>query len=1793
MDSQQKQKEKAPFIIVGIGASAGGLAVLKKFVKSLPEQSGMAYIIIQHLDPTHKSMLSELLAKECRIPLQDAEDGQTAEADHVYVIPPNTYLTLEGDTIRLSEPEESRGSRKAIDHFFRSLASERGDRCAGVILSGSGSDGTAGLRAIKATGGLVLAQEPDTAGHASMPDSAIEANVVDKICDVEDMTEVLSRFASHPMTLKRKDSEEVKAMNAGQSLGEIDAILKAHENFYLSQYKPSTVQRRINRRMSLTDTLSYEDYLQKLREDQYERRQLTKDLLINVTDFFRDPQAFEVLESKAIPDTLDQVRGGEDIRVWIAGCASGEEAYSVAILLREALKRRKMTNDIKIFATDIDEHAIKIARRGIYPGSIAEEVPKKYLERYFYKVENDHHYKVKRQIRDLISFAVQNVATDPPFHHMHLISCRNLLIYFNREVQQRVLSSFYFALDDHGYLFLGSSESLGNKAELFKTVSKKWRLYRKIPGQNQRKVMLDHLHIEKNSPANFTEKPGFAQTQRRGSSSRGELMRRSILEAATPPTVLVDEEGRVLFSHGDLEDYLDFPKGEPRYDLAQVVKPAMRSRVRSALYKVKKSGEKLSFHCALDDSREREEKRYARVEITPISNPEYTDGQAYVVVFQQIAPPANGHKENLSRDDENRAHADLEQELAETREELQNTVEELETSTEELKASHEEALSTNEELQSSNEELEASSEELRSLNEELSTVNAQLKEKIADLKTANDDVENFFASTDLPTIFLGPELKIKRYTPAAEHLLKMGPGDVGRPISSLGRDLVDENLTEECKEVLRNFLPQRREIQDYRGRWYIRQLTPYRTEDRRIEGVVIVFQDVTELKELSRRAEGREKQQAVVAHLGMLALSGTAPEELMRQAVRQVAHVMDADMCKILQYQPEQENFLMTAGVGWHEGLVGTATVPDSQDSQAGYTLIASDPVIVSRLDQEKRFSGPDLLIEHQVVSGISCPINHSDPPYGVLSVHTRQERNFTRDDANFLQSVANMLSTALRTRLAQQQVYQSESKFRAIANSIPQLAWMTDETGYIFWYNQRWFDYTGTTLEEMKGWGWQKVHHPDHVERVVESVSQCFESGEEWEDTFPLRGKDGNYRWFLSRAKPIRDQQGKIMHWFGSNTDITEKLEQEAALKQSEEKLRLAKDSARLGLFEYDIQNNQVSWEPMLHKIWGTDPGDTITRETFFDGLHPEDIEHTRQAIEASTDPAGDGHYEVTYRVINRHSRQTFWIIASGSVQFEDGKALRMIGLVNDVSRQKKLEISQQQAIEEAKAAALAKDEFLSTMSHEIRTPLNAIIGLSNLLLSNDPRPDQEDRLNVLKFSSQGLLNLINDILDYSKIEAGKVELEQIHFKLPALLDDMCRTYSFQAEHKSNQISCIIDEETPDILLGDPHKLSQVLNNLFSNANKFTENGRIEIKVKLLEQKGEQLKLHFSLNDTGIGIPPDKLQTIFEKFSQADSSTVRRYGGTGLGLSISKALVELLGGSIEVDSRVGEGTVFSFTLPMLVGDPEQLTSEKAATATRPVDLSGEVKILMAEDTGINRMVLQQHLQEWLGIQADEAENGLEAVEKAAQQRYDLILMDIRMPGMDGVEASRRIREQQQNAGVPILALTADTRIPDLANGEEELFDQVVTKPFDPDELRALLYRLLPGASAPPGGKSQAGKSTSPKKTDFTQIKERFTDEETRLIFMEKADTALRSFREDYFGGLQEADPERVSDAIHKAKVLFDILGQQDLYEQMSDLRERIFAGGATAETVAEEREAGQALDQLQADVRAFVEARR
>jgi two-component system CheB/CheR fusion protein len=827
---------KAALPVVGMVASAGGLDAYIKFFKAMPPDSGMAFVLIPHLDPHRESLMAQLLVRHTAMPVEEATEGTRLAANRVYVIPPNKYLAIQDGVLHLTGPMERGGLETAIDAFLRSLAEDQQEKAIAVILSGTGSHGTLGVKTIKANGGMVMVQDPKTADQDRMPQSAIASGLADYILAPADMPQALIKYAQHffggaavPETAPVPDD-----------LTQVLALLRARTKFDFRSYRKRMLLRRIQRRMGLGHIATIGDYVGLLRERPEELKQLSKDLLICVTSFFRDPEMFQVLEAQVIPELLRAKPADAPLRVWVPACATGEEAYSVAMLLAEKIAATGKACPLQVFATDIEPEALEIARQGIYPDSIQADVSPERLARFFTRVD-EHSYQVNKTLRETVLFAQQNVLHDAPFSKLDLVSCRNLLIYMELEVQQKVLLLLHFALNEGGYLVLGPSESIGHYVDLFEPVSKKWHIYRRIGLVQRERVELPIVAGETRPPLPSAPSAPLARA-----TSITELTQQLLLEDYAPAAALIRRNYEVLYFHGPTQLYLQQPSGPPTQDLVALAREGLRARIRAAVHKALRENRRVN----VGGGRVRRNGRYVEVRVSarPLHAPRAAEGLVLVSFEEESAPLLAPRPRGKSVTAHEAIVRQLEYELKSTREELQSTIEELESSNEELKASNEEVMSMNEELQSANEELETSKEELQSLNEELTTVNNQLQEKLDQLETTNNDMVNLLASADIATLFLGADHTIKRFTPAATRLFRLIATDVGRPIGDISWRFADAELAGHMEVVLRTLAAREKEVCTDDGNWYLRRVTPYRTLDNRIEGVVVAFTDITPLK---------------------------------------------------------------------------------------------------------------------------------------------------------------------------------------------------------------------------------------------------------------------------------------------------------------------------------------------------------------------------------------------------------------------------------------------------------------------------------------------------------------------------------------------------------------------------------------------------------------------------------------------------------------------------------------------------------------------------------------------------------------------------------------------------------------------------------------------------------------------------------------------------------------------------------------------------------------------------------
>ncbi len=949
-------------LIVGIGASAGGLDAFKSFFASTPPDSGMAFVLVQHLSPDHKSMLADLLGKTTTMSVIEATNGVAVKANCVFVIPPDATMTIERGRLKIVKPAPPRDRRRPIDTFLQSLAADQGENAICIILSGTGSDGTLGVAAIRELGGLTLAQaEYDSHALPGMPQSAAASGQVDEVLAVEAMPARLAAYQAHLKGVAGSKDVDGARTDATSHMATIMRALRARSGHDFSEYKEKTLVRRLQRRMQLLQIDSPADYIKRFRERPEELDQLFRELLIGVTQFFRDPAAFEALDAAVLKGLVTGKGADETVRVWAPGCATGEEAFTLAILLREAMDARRPKPKVQIFGTDIDDRAIAAARLGRYRRPIAGVSPER-SERWFTQEGDD--CRVVPEIREMCVFSTHSIIKDPPFSKLDLISCRNLLIYIDPAMQDRVMRSFHYALKTGGRLFLGSSESVTRTAKLFGALDKKNRIFERLETE---RTALPDLPVRRAK----TETPPTPDAQPAGSGDRIDKGARRVMEKYYPPHVVIDRRHQIVsFSGGSMGQYLEPAPGVPSFALFDILRKPLRPAVRTALQDVQASNAPV-----------RHRNVPLRVDgkshlVTLIAEPMGDDDECIVLAFQDEGPGAPEDK--AGRKVATDAMRALEQELLTTRTQLQSTIDELEITNEEMKSSNEEYQSVNEELQSSNEELETAKEEMQSVNEELQTINVEIAGKNEQLTQLNSDIKNLLESTEIATLFLDEHLRIKSFTRGVADIFSVRDTDIGRPITEIVSLLDYAELQRDVKTVLRKLsVTERRVSLKDTSMSFEMRIRPYRTVNNVIDGVVCTFMDVT-LREAAEAA---------------------------------------------------------------------------------------------------------------------------------------------TRE---------------------------SEKQFHALAESIPQLAWIMDAEGDIFWYNQRWFDYTGALLDDMKGWAWRSFHHPDEVDRVVKHFRHCVETGEAWEDTFQLRSAGGEYRWFLSRAETIRDESGKIVRWFGTHTDIEDQRRSE-----------------------------------------------------------------------------------------------------------------------------------------------------------------------------------------------------------------------------------------------------------------------------------------------------------------------------------------------------------------------------------------------------------------------------------------------------------------------------------------------------------------------------------------------------------------------------------------------------------------------------------------------------------------------
>jgi two-component system CheB/CheR fusion protein len=1613
----KKQPETTGFPIAGIGASAGGLEALRNLFRSMPPHTGIGFVLVQHLDPTHESLMADLLTKYTPIPVVQVTDGMQIQPNRIHVIPPNAALTVSDGILHLSEPTARRGMRMPIDQFFISLADDQQERSIGIVLSGTGTDGTSGVGMIKARGGMLMAQDPATAIYDGMPRSAIAAGHVDYVLPVEEMPDVLVSYVQHfwsrgaAVPADKQDEDYVK---------NILALIRARQDYDFRCYKRGTLHRRILRRMGLNHITKLAQYHARLRQDDQELRALTKDLLIGVTGFFREPEAWEVLRAKVLPELLSRHRKDEQIRVWVPGCATGEEAYSVAMSAAEVMDAAGRGSNLVVFATDVDKQALEVARAGVYPKSMVADITPERLARFFNR-EGDN-VQVKKFLRERVIVAPQNLVADPPFSNIDLISCRNLLIYIEAEYQERLMALFHFALTDGGFLFLGSSETVGQEQGLFAPLSKKWRIYRRVDAATPRTLDFPMPAEHRRAPLG----PALGGRAQRRARGYGPITHKALVERFTPAAVLVDLQDRVLYYHGAVRDYIGPTPGDPSEDILSLTAEGLRGKLRRLLRRAAAEGQPATARGA--HVRRGEQWYTVMITVTPLRDGDQ-EGHCtlLLVTFEdERKTGANEGAEGARERSDDPALGLLEDELRSTREELRSTVEQMETSNEELKASNEEIMSMNEELQSTNEELETSKEELQSLNEELTTLNSQLEDKVRELEDTNNDLSNLLVSTNIATLFLDRRLHIRRYTPAATRLLSLIPSDIGRAITDITCRFDDPKLLDDARRVLAGMEVDQQEVCTEDRSWYLRRVLPYRTDEEPAAGVVMTFTEITERK----HAE--------------LALA---------QSERALRRITDA-LPVLISYVDQQGRYRFTNAT--HERWFRVARAELQGKRVVDVTSEAAFQVIRPYL--ERALGGEPVEYDAWV------PYE----PTGTLYVHAEYIPD--QNEAGEVAGVFVLVSDNTERRRNEEAIEQLHAEnrarlaeMRALFDAAPIGIFVGRDPACDSMVMNR----AGAEMLRLSGSVNPSMTGPDASALPFRVFHQGRElSGEELPMQVATRSgetvrdfeeelvfEDGEVRTLLTYAAPLADAAGSAYGCVGTFVDITAPKEAERRHRETLERLKLHIDNTPVAALEWVSDETILRWSPAAERMFGWTEEQALGRSVKELGLvHEEDRERVAEVMGALVSGAVERNKTVNR---NRHKNgDIVWCEWFNSVlRDERGRFVSVLSLAMDVTERQALEANLRRQAQQLAEADRRKDEFLSMLGHELRNPLAPVRNALQLLaLHREDRSTMDWAHRVIDRQTQHLENLVDDLLDVARITRGAIRLKREPLDLAAAIREALETTDALVQERGHRVEVELPEQ-PVIVEADATRLVQVMVNLLNNAAKYTEQGGL-IRVSLVPTDDGTARI--TVEDNGRGIAVEALPYIFDTFSQGQYSFTRADGGLGLGLTLVKQLVTLHEGTVEADSAgPGKGSRFVVTLPV-DSDPAaaQLRPEPPADPPAPGTTDRKKRILIVDDN-VDVIESSKALLMSMGHDAWGVVSGAKALEAVQDIQPDVVLLDIGLKDIDGVEVARRLAGLPYRRSMKVVCISGYSE--SVVGAEAGLFDAHLLKPARLDRLNELL----------------------------------------------------------------------------------------------------------------------------------------
>lgn len=1583
--------------VVGIGASAGGLEALSAFFKSLPTNPPAAFIVAQHLSPHAKSMMVELIGRQTSMEVVAVKDHIKIKPGLICIVPPNYDVTADKGELRLKKAGNETRPKPSVDTFFNSLAVIYGRKAVGIILSGTGSDGAEGIRSIKENGGVVFAQDPHSAKYDGMPRAAIDTGLIDEVLPAEELASDLFNF----LDARGRKPVQKTPLKDGDDLKEILKYLKKHNGTDFSQYKVSTVQRRVEKRLAALKIDSLKEYLSYIEENPSELLSLTQNMLVSVTSFFRDPEAFEAL-GEHLREIVEKKKQGEELRVWCAGCATGEEAYTIAFMIFDLCQKLGKSLVVKIFATDLDQEALAQARSGVYGRDEVSGVPEEYLRRYF-MVQGDH-YEVKKNIRETIVFARQDLIQNPPFVKLDLISCRNVLIYFDNSLQNRVFQIFHYSLKSGGILFLGKSESIDT--DLFDVIDRKDKIFRKLS------MVTSMSPIRPGNYSSLHSAPLFSSEKRKVSAASGlsESSTSELLKMLNICGVVVDEDGGILHFMGDVTSFVSFPTGQPDFRLQNLLSKDAALEFSILVRKASKEGQTYTSRAL---PLKEKEKTFFTLTVGPMPFPEQNKKILLVAFkFKEMLPELTLDLPETPEEYPAKLR-ELEQEVMATRENLQTVIEELEISNEELQSLNEELSSTNEELQASNEELETTNEELQSTNEELMTLNEELNIKSAQLKQAYASLENIQTSLSSPLLVIDENLKLLRFNSSANQIFTLGPADLHQSITkascqceipkfeSLLRDTistgrVNEVLCETNKSI------------------YQMRVHPNRDSEKKIIGALVLFFDNTEFIKTQEKLKSSDRR--------IRSIIDSSPTLISLKDHSGKYVVANSAFCRFFKLTEDE--------------ILGKT---DREVFPEHMALAFRDndlEVLLKRNSREKEetfsFKGKSytFLTNRFPLFGAS-----DSSPYAVGTV---------------------ALDVSEQVR-AKDELRRSEKRYRAIIEDQSVFICRHDGEGNLTFANALYFGYFGGSPEQVNQKNFFSIVSSVDLPRVkaeiekINSVNPIIQYEHRTQST-----SSGGERWIRWIHRGIFNNNHELIEYQSVGFDVTEIHNQTADL--------LAKEKLYTDVLEHT--SDYLSVYRKERQGYCLEMFNQSAADQRLIG-HAQMVGKTLEALVG--EKAAINLSEKFSLCLENDEIMTFEessLVPSGRIFLsttivpvidEEQGIRRVVAISRDITKLKDAEEALRDEMKNAEAANLAKSDFLASMSHELRTPLNVIMGMGQLLGRGELTPKQKKLIESIQRSSRVLLALIEDVLDLSKIEAGKISIEAKPLNAHQIILDALQGFESEASKKGLSLRSDLKFPSSLVVLGDEIRLKQILNNLIGNAVKFTEKGFVEVKAQVSPIENDFVQLSVSVRDTGVGIPQSQHDKIFKRFSQADSGISRKFGGTGLGLAISKQLMEVMGGEIGFESEGQGGSTFWFKLPLEKTDSKVHIHERGS---HDLNLSA-LRILAVDDNPESLKMLTLMFEE-LGTELRTVDSGEACLHLLEHEAFDLILMDMQMPGMDGLATTKKIRELPNfKRKTPIVAFTANAMSGDKEKCLQAGMNDYLTKPIHIPELLQVLKKWV------------------------------------------------------------------------------------------------------------------------------------